>query len=170
MTDEPDDPRGEASGASEGASEGAPDRTGADRPGLVAGEAAAMARFGDGPALFSADIPAPRHPHVGPLLPHRRLAFRAGLGREDAVAPESHGERSSGELVLAPRHLPARPVEDLASRWHRLGVATRRGVVVAVDWTARGVVAAVTALGAAANAVVGLIFGPERPALPEGRR
>ncbi|MCD2188391.1 hypothetical protein [Actinomycetospora soli] len=161
MTDA-DDPSGDAPGPS--------DPPGADRPGLVAGEAAAIARFGDGPALFSADIPAPRHPHVGPLLPHRRLAFRAEPGREDAAVPATGAARPSGELVLAPRHLPARPVEDLASRWRRVGAAARRGVAVAVDWTARGVVAAVSALGTAANVVVGLIFGPERPALPEGRR
>lgn len=163
MTDEPDDPRGATPGPSDGAE-------GADRSGLVAGEAAAMARFGDGPALFSADIPAPRHPHVGPLLPQRRLAFRAGAGRDEAARAVGTDPSSGTELVLAPRHLPARPQEDLIGRWRRAGIAARRGVAIAVDWTARGVVAAVTVLGAAANAVVGLIFGPERPALPEGRR
>jgi hypothetical protein len=35
-------------------------------------------------------------------------------------------------------------------------------VEVVVDWTARGVVAAVDAMGAAAQAVVTLLFGPER--------
>lgn len=155
MTDDPTGPAGDDSGAS--------DSTGGDRPDLVAGEAAAIARFGEGPALFSADIPAPRHPHVGPLLPHRRVAVRA-------VGEETRADPPSGELVLAPRHLPARPPEDVASLWRRLGHATRRGVEVAVDWTARGVVATVTALGAAAHAVVTLVFGPERPALPEGRR
>ncbi|WP_018331807.1 hypothetical protein [Actinomycetospora chiangmaiensis] len=159
MTDEPADPSGEAPGAS--------DPAGAGRPHRVAGEAAAIARFGDGPALFSADIPAPRHPHVGPLLPHRRVAFRAATGGEEPTRAEAS---SGSELVLAPRHLPARPSADVTTLWHRVGDATRRGVEVAVDWTARGVVAAVAALGAAANAVVGLIFGPERPALPEGRR
>ncbi|GLZ52807.1 hypothetical protein [Actinomycetospora sp. NBRC 106378] len=169
MTDEPDDPRGATPGPSSGAG-GAEGPEDADRPGLVAGEAAAIARFGDGPALFSADVPAPRHPHVGPLLPQRRLAFRAGNGREEAARATGTDPSSGTELVLAPRRLPARPEEDLAGRWRRAGIAARRGVAVAVDWTARGVVAAVTVLGAAANAVVGLIFGPERPALPEGRR
>ncbi|GAA4853639.1 hypothetical protein GCM10023201_54100 [Actinomycetospora corticicola] len=161
MTDDPADPRGEAPDGS--------DAAGGDRPGLVAGEAAAIARFGDGPALFSADVPAPRHPHVGPLLPHRRTA-RPGAVRAPSGPAERPDPSSGTELVLAPRHLPARPTEDLASRWRRAGAATRYGVEVAVDWTARTVVAAVGAVGAAAQALVSLIFGPERPALPEGRQ
>jgi hypothetical protein len=160
MTDDPADPSGEAPDGS-----GA---TGSDRSGLVAGEAAAIARFGDGPALFSADVPAPRHPHVGPLLPHRRTV-RPGAVRAEAAPPERTDPSSGSELVLAPRHLPARPAEDLASRWRRAGAAARHGVEVAVDWTARTVVVAVAAVGAAAQALVSLVFGPERPALPEGR-
>ncbi|MDL5154592.1 hypothetical protein [Actinomycetospora termitidis] len=159
MTDEPDEP-------SRGGTSDASGPTGPQRPDRVAGEAAAIARFGDGPALFSPDVPAPRHPHVGPLLPHRRRAERA-VGHTTTPTP---ADPPSGELVLAPRYLPAHPADDLAALWRRVGRAARRGVEVAVEWTARGVLTAVSAAGAAAEAVLTLVFGPERPALPEGRR
>jgi hypothetical protein len=155
MNDEPD-------GASED-----PDTPGArgadgpdasrDRSGLVAGEAAAIARFGEGPALFSAGVPTPRHPHVGPLVPRRRIGFPPPA---DATVPGTHlGPAPSTELVRARRDLPARRVDSSLSTWARMGSAARRGVEVAVDWTARGVVAAVDAVGAAAQAVVSLIGG-----------
>ncbi len=160
MTDEPDEVSGDADPPPpRGARE--PDAS-RDRSGLVAGEAAAIARFGDGPALFSAEVPAPRHPHVGPLLPHRR----SGAHRPDtAPAPRSEAHRApapSTALVRARRDLPVRYADTVPSAWARAGSAARRGVEVVVDWTARGVVAAVDAVGTAAQAVVTLIFGPER--------
>ena len=125
----------------------------------MAGEAAAIARFGEGPALFWADVPAPRHPHVGPLLPRRRGAapHAAAAARGEArLAPPT-----STALVPARRDLPAL-VTDAPSAWARAGDVARRGVAVVVDWTARGVVAAVDVVGAAAQAVVTLVFGPQR--------
>jgi hypothetical protein len=151
MTDEPDEGSEDAPGPS-GRLE--PDAS-RERSGLVAGEAAAIARFGDGPALFSADIPTPRHPHVGPLLPRRR-------GGGHPAAPASSGS-SSTALVRARRDLPVRADAPAPTAWARAGVAARRGIEVVVDWTARGVVAAVDAVGSAAQAVVTLLFGPERP-------
>jgi hypothetical protein len=153
MTDEPDDAPEEADPSRPRGSREPDARR--DRSGLVAGEAAAIARFGEGPALFAADVPAPRHPHVGPLLPHRRAALRAS----DATA---------STLVRARRDLPAR-IDD-RSAWDRAGSAARRGVAVVVDWTARGVVAAVDVVGAAAQAVVTLLFGPERQVAPPCER
>jgi hypothetical protein len=159
MTDEPDE-------APEDADPSRPRRSREpdarrDRSGLVAGEAAALARFGEGPALFSADVPAPRHPYVGPLLPHRGTAVRApdvtaSVPGEPRLAPVT-----STALVRARRDLPAR-IED-SSAWARAGSAARRGVAAVVDWTARGVVASVDVACAAAQAVVTLLFGPERP-------
>ncbi|HEY2193049.1 MAG TPA: hypothetical protein VGH76_12250 [Actinomycetospora sp.] len=161
MSDEPDEVSGDAD---------TPGARGADRPdgsrdrsGLLAGEAAAIARFGEGRALFSADVPTPRHPHVGPLLPRRRIAFPpAGT----AAAGGHPGPAPSTELVRARRDLPARRVDPAVSAWTRAGIAARRGVEVVVDLTARGVVAAVDVVGAAAQAVVTLVFGPERVATP----
>ncbi|MCD2193389.1 hypothetical protein LQ327_08320 [Actinomycetospora endophytica] len=154
MTDEPDEASGDADRPGARGAEG-PDAS-RDRSGLVAGEAAAIARFGEGPALFSADVPAPRHPHVGPLLPHRRIAtWPTEAFPAMSAAP-------STELVRARRDLPARRVDTVLSTWARAGSAARRGVEVVVDWTARGVVAAVDAVGTAAQAVVTLVFGPER--------
>jgi hypothetical protein len=149
MTDEPD----EADGDHDPRGGGDPDAP-RDRPGLLAGEAAAIARFGEGPALFSADIPAPRYPHVGPLLPRRPHAAGADESR--------HAPAPSTALVRARRDLPARQPVVGPSAWSRAGSAARRGVEVVVDWTARGVVAAVDAVGAAAQAVVTLLFGPEQ--------
>ncbi|MEJ2869647.1 hypothetical protein WCD74_17875 [Actinomycetospora sp. OC33-EN08] len=166
MTDVPDDPSPGPSDPS-GPSDRADRSDHPGRPDLVAGEAAAIARFGDGPALFSPDVPAPRHPHVGPLLPHRRSASR---GATEDAPPTAAAPSSGTDLVLAPRHVPARRTEDLVTAWRRAGVLARRGVEVAVDWTARGLLAAVTVAGAAAEAVLTLVFGPKRPALPEGRR
>jgi hypothetical protein len=154
MTDEPD----EAPGDADPSRPREPDSP-RDRSGLVAGEAAAIARFGEGPALFWADVPAPRHPHVGPLLPRRRPAApdaRASVPGEARLAPAT-----STALVPARRNIPAR-VTDAPSAWARAGDAARRGVAVVVDWTARGVVAAVDVVGAAAQAVVTLLFGPQR--------
>ncbi|NMO93975.1 hypothetical protein [Actinomycetospora sp. TBRC 11914] len=131
-----------------------------DRSGLVAGEAAAIARFGEGPALFAADIPAPRYPHVGPLLPRRR-PHAAGSPIPDEARP---APAPSTALVRARRDLPARQPLAGPSAWSRAGTAARRGVEVVVDWTARGLVAAVDAVGTAAQAVVTLLFGPEQPA------
>jgi hypothetical protein len=152
MIDEPDDASGDAEPSRRrGAQE--PDGS-RERSALVAGEAAAIARFGAGPARFSPDVPAPRHPHVGPLLPRHRPAAHAPGETAHAPAP-------STALVRARRDLPAL-VTDAPSTWARAGSAARRGVEVVVDWTARGVVAAVDAMGAAAQAVVTLLFGPER--------
>jgi hypothetical protein len=148
MTDEPDEASGDGDTPGARGAEG-PDAS-RDRSGLVAGEAAAIARFGEGPALFSPDVPAPRHPYVGPLLPRRRLAVPAAA---------SSGSAPSTELVRARRDLPARRVEGALSAWERAGTAARRGVVVVVDWTARGVVAAVDVVGAAAQAVVTFVLG-----------
>lgn len=127
-----------------------------DRSGLVAGEAAAIARFGEGPALFAADIPAPRHPHIGPLLPRRHQHAPSAPDRA------RHASAPSTALVRARHDLPARRDVGEPSAWARAGSAARRGVEVAVDWTARGVVAAVDAVGAAAQALVTLLFGPEQ--------
>ena len=162
MTDEPDEAPGDADPSrSRGVPEPGASR---DRSGLVAGEAAAIARFGEGPALFSADVPAPRHPHVGPLLPRRRAAVRP----PDATAPGAprHAPTTSTALVRARRDLPAL-VTDAPSAWARAGSAARRGVTVVVEWTARGVVVAVDVVGAAAQAVVTLLFGPEVPSARE---
>ncbi|MFC5066322.1 hypothetical protein [Actinomycetospora atypica] len=137
MTDEPED-RSEEDGVGSGPAS-------SDRPGLLAGEAAAIARFGEGPALFSVDVPAPRHPHHGPLLPHGRV------GHHPAGPPV----RPSTDLVVAPVRVPARRAEDTTPGWVRAGVAAWHGVEAAVDWTARTVVAAATALGTAAQTVVG---------------
>jgi hypothetical protein len=125
-------------------------------------EAAAIARFGEGPALFSADIPVPRHPHVGPLLPRRRTPTAHATG----AVPVPDGARSpaapSTALVRARRDLPARRDVGAPSAWARAGSAARRGVEVVVDWTARSVLAAVDAVGTAAQALVTLLFGPEQ--------
>lgn len=137
MTDEPEDP-------SEEDVVGSP-RSSSDRPGLLAGEAAAIARFGDGPALFSVDVPAPRHPHVGPLLPPGRLDVR----------PVDAGSRPSTDLVLAPVRVPARQVRDGSSVWLRAGVTAWQGVEAAVGWTARTVLAAATAVDAVTRTIVG---------------
>jgi hypothetical protein len=152
MTDEPDEVPGDAD-PSRPREPDAP----RDRSGLVAGEAAAIARFGGGPALFWADVPAPRHPHVGPLVPRRRAA-----APEASVPGEARPAPTSTALVPARRDLPA-VVTDAPSAWARAGDAARRGVAVVVDWTARGVVAAVDVVSAAAQAVVTLLFGPESP-------
>jgi hypothetical protein len=161
MTDEPDDAPGDADPSRpRGARE--PDAP-RDRSGLVAGEAAAIARFGEGPARFFADVPAPRHPHVGPLLPRRRAAApdaAASVPAEARLAPAT-----STALVRARRDLPAL-VTDAPSAWARAGHAARHGVALVVDWTARGVVVAVDVVGAAAQAVVTLLFGPERQVAP----
>jgi hypothetical protein len=159
MTDEPDDAPEEADPSRPRGSREPDARR--DRSGLVAGEAAAIARFGEGPALFAADVPAPRHPHVGPLLPHRRAALRASDATASTPGDARHAPAPSTALVRARRDLPAR-IDD-RSAWDRAGFAARRGVAVVVDWTARGVVAAVDVVGAAAQAVVTLLFGPERP-------
>jgi len=151
MTDEPD----EAAGDADPSRPREPDAS-RDRSRLVAGEAAAIARFGEGPALFWADVPAPRHPHVGPLLPRRRPAPDAGPAVPGEARP---APATSTALVPARRDLPAL-VTDAPSVWARAGDAARRGVAVVVDWTARGVVAAVDVVGAAAQAVVTLLFGP----------
>jgi hypothetical protein len=153
MTDEPDGASGDGDTPGARGADG-PDAS-RDRSGLVAGEAAAIARFGEGPALFSADVPSPRHPYVGPLLPRRRIAFPATEATEPAVT----GPAPSTELVRARRDLPARRVEGALARWERAGTAARRGVEVVVDWTARGVVAAVDVVGAAAQAVVTFVLG-----------
>jgi hypothetical protein len=155
MTDEPDGASGDGDTPGARGAEG-PDAS-RDRSGLVAGEAAAIARFGEGPALFSPDVPTPRHPHVGPLLPRRRIGFPPSAEASAAGVPAP-----STELVGARRDLPARRVDTERSAWARAGSAARRGVEVVVDWTAWGVVAAVDAVGAAAQAVVTLVFGPER--------
>ena len=136
MTDEPEDRSEEDAVGSGPASP--------DRPGLLAGEAAAIARFGDGPALFSVDVPAPRHPHIGPLLPHGRLDVHAGTPA-----------RPSTDLLVAPVRVPARRADDTTSAWVRAGMAAWHGVEAAVDWTARTVVAAATAVGTAAQTIVG---------------
>jgi hypothetical protein len=157
MTDEPH----EADGDHDPRGGGDPDAP-RDRPGLLAGEAAAIARFGEGPALFSPDVPAPRHPHVGPLLPPRHRATRRAPDAAASVpGPARHAPAASTALVRARRDLPAL-VTDAPSAWARAGSAARRGVAVVVDWTARGVVAAVDVVGAAAQAVVTLLFGPEQ--------
>ena len=163
MTDEPDDAPGDADPSRpRGAREpGAP----RERSGLVAGEAAAIARFGEGPARFSADVPAPRHPHVGPLLPRRRSALHASDATASAPGEPRHAPVASTALVRARRDLPARVTDDV-SAWARAGHAARHGVALVADWTARGVVAAVDVVGAAAQAVVTLLFGPERQVAP----
>ena len=158
MTDEPEEASGDADSPGARGAEG-PDAS-RDRSGLVAGEAAAIARFGEGPALFSADVPAPRHPHIGPLLPRRRIAFRTPGG--GARTRRRAGTAPSTALVRARRDLPARREDTAVSAWARAGSSARRGVEVVVDWTARGVIAAVDAVGAAAQAVVTFVFGPER--------
>jgi hypothetical protein len=159
MTDEPDEASEDGDTPGARGAEG-PDAS-RDRSGLVAGEAAAIARFGEGPALFSADVPGPRHPHVGPLLPRRRIAFPPA-----GPTPAPAGSAPSTELVRARRDLPARRVDTAITAWERAGAAARRGVEVVVDWTARGVVAAVDAVGVAAQAVVTFVFGPERQRAP----
>lgn len=164
MTDEPDDESGDADArCPRGSREPEPSR---NRSGLVAGEAAAIARFGEGPARFSADIPAPRRPHVGPLLPRRRAGGHPGShpAGHPAGAPSSAptAPARSTVLVRAGRDLPVRHTAVPPSAWARAGSAARRGVEVAIDWTARGVVATVDAVGAAARAVVTLLFGPEQ--------
>ena len=166
MTDEPDGASGDAE--TPGPSE--PDAS-RDRSGLVPGEAAAIARFGEGPALFSPDVPAPRHPHVGPLLPRRRSGVHPSEHRGDRAA-SAPGEAPrtttpSTALVRARRDLPVRQAAAAPSAWARAGSVARRGVEVAVEWTARGLVAAVDAVGMAAQAVVTLLFGPEVPAARE---
>jgi hypothetical protein len=153
MTDEPEEASGDADSPGARGAEGSD--ASRDRSGLVAGEAAAIARFGEGPALFSADVPAPRHPHIGPLLPRRRIAFPPPEGIGAGTAP-------STALVRARRDLPARREDTPVSAWARAGSSARRGVEVVVDWTARGLIAAVDAVGAAAQAVVTFVFGPER--------
>jgi hypothetical protein len=159
VTDEPDEAPGDADPSGPpGHREPDPLR---DRSGLVAGEAAAIARFGEGPALFSPDVPAPRHPHVGPLLPRRRTATRASDPTASAPGGVRHTPAASTALVPARRDLPAL-VTDAPSAWARAGSAARHGVAVVVDWTTRGVVAAVDVVGAAAQAVVTILFGPER--------
>ena len=155
MTDEPDEAPDDPH-PSRGSRPPDPRR---DRSGLVAGEAAAIARFGEGPARFSPDVPAPRHPHVGPLLPHRRATARTPDAAASVPGPVRPVPSTSTELVRARRDLPAR-IED-TSAWARAGSTARHGVAVVVEWTARGVVAAVDAVGAAAQAVVTLLFGPE---------
>ncbi|HEY2222760.1 hypothetical protein [Actinomycetospora sp.] len=161
MTDEPDDGSGDADARRpRGPREPEPSR---NRSGLVAGEAAAIARFGEGPARFSAHIPAPRHPHIGPLLPRRRVGGDpAGHPAGHSAGAPSSAPAPSTALVRARRDLPVRHTVAPPSTWALAGSAARRGVEVVVDWTARGVVAAVDAVGAAAQAVVTLLFGPEQ--------
>ena len=71
-------------------------------------------------------------------MPHGRLDRRHAERRT----------RPSTDLVLAPARVPARRAEDGTPVWLRAGVAAWHGVEAAVEWTARTVVAAATAVDA----------------------
>lgn len=149
MTDAPDEGTGDPDTPGARGSEGP--AASPDRPYRGTDEAAAVARFGPGPARFWPDVPAPRLP--GPPV------LRGSTAPPPASISTSHTPAGRADVVVPERSLPARRADLAGCSWVRTAGLVRRAVTVVVGWSARGVVAAVDAVGGAAKGVLALVSG-----------